>query len=871
MTQQTLPMQNQQWLYQKLDNAKEFGNLDQFLETPKLLSENLNPEFELREYQKEAFARFFYYFEEYPSKETPIHLLYNMATGSGKTLVMAGLILYLYGKGYRNFLFFVSFKNIIEKTKDNFLNNQSGKYLFNQKIQFQNKEIFISQVDNFEGVSSENINICFTTIQKLHSDLHSEKENALTFEDFREKKIVLLADEAHHGQAKTKQQAQALRQRDEKPNWENTVLKIFEKNKENILLEFTATMDFLNKQIEKKYISKVIYQYDLKHFRNDRFSKDVEILRSDTDKKGRILQALIINQYRQDIAGKHRINLKPVILFKSHHTIQESKENQEFFHRLIENLSVKELEEIQQKTNIKEIKRAFTFFEGQGSLEQLIQKLQRNFAENKCIGMNEENELEQNQILVNSLEDNNNQIRAIFVVNKLNEGWDVLNLFDIVRLYEGQAGGGNRKIAPSTISEAQLVGRGARYFPFVVKTQKEEKFLRKFDNNLGDELRILEELYFHSPNESRYISELKQALVEQGIIDDNTEERELKLKETFKKTELYKQGRIFKNKKIAKDYSSIKSFADLGVHQKNFDYEIPTGRGKITDALTEENYDNFTIHDKKPRTLKINKIERHIVKNALARKEFFCFASVKKYFPNLQSLNELIENKEFLSDIGICFYGLKEDTENLSNINKFQAVLQVLDEIEEKLKNNITDYQGTEKFNADRIHKVFFDKTLKIKADSEKKEGQEEFLKNKDWYAFNANYGTDEEKACVEFIDRLIEEDFKRKYKEIYLLRNELHFVIYNFSDGRGFAPDFVLFLKDKKGKELSYQIFIEPKGKYLAGTDDWKNEFLKKIRENFNAKNFAETKKYRVVGVPFFDKDEENKFKENLQNVLQS
>ena len=88
-----------------------------------------------------------------------------------------------------------------------------------------------------------------------------------------------------------------------------------------------------------------------------------------------------------------------------------------------------------------------------------------------------------------------------------------------------------------------------------------------------------------------------------------------------------------------------------------------------------------------------------------------------------------------------------------------------------------------------------------------------------------------------------------------------MHFTIHNFADGKGFAPDFVLFLKDKKGKKLSYQIFIEPKGKHIAGTDDWKNEFLKKIKNNFKVRNFAETKKYRVVGVPFFDKNSPDKF----------
>ena len=36
----------------------------------------------------------------------------------------------------------------------------------------------------------------------------------------------------------------------------------------------------------------------------------------------------------------------------------------------------------------------------------------------------------------------------------------------------------------------------------------------------------------------------------------------------------------------------------------------------------------------------------------------------------------------------------------------------------------------------------------------------------------------------------------------MFLLRNELHFVIYNFSDGKAFAPDFVLFMKDKEDKD---------------------------------------------------------------------
>ena len=155
------------FLYDELDSFSRFHGLNQ--EIPDYLKYNLNPKFELRPYQVEALIRFFHCIaNDYPGKERPLHYLFNMATGSGKTLIMAGLILYLFERGYRNFLFFVNATNIIEKTKDNFLNPQSSKYLFNESIQFGSKRIVITPVGNFEGTSENEINICFTTIQKLH-------------------------------------------------------------------------------------------------------------------------------------------------------------------------------------------------------------------------------------------------------------------------------------------------------------------------------------------------------------------------------------------------------------------------------------------------------------------------------------------------------------------------------------------------------------------------------------------------------------------------------------------------------------------------------------------------------------------------------
>lgn len=881
MSQATLAVK-QNYLYEKFDNVSSLGFLNQYKDIPKTLKDNLNPKFPLRPYQDEAFARFFYYMGgNYPEKQNPTHLLYNMATGSGKTLIMAGLMLYLYQKGYRNFLFFVNSSNIIKKTIENFTKEDSQKYLFNKKILINNKQIRINKVDNFDGVNNEDINICFTTIQKLHSDLYAEKENSLTFEDFKENKIVFISDEAHHGQVQTKQQT--LLREFEKPNWENTVLNIFSKNKENILLEFTATMDFMNKSIEQKYINKIIYKYDLRSFRGDKYSKDIEILRSDADKKGRILLAIILNQYRQDIASKYGIDLKPIILFKAQKTIEQSIENKKLFHKIIDELSKKDIEELKKKTDIKEIKRAFNFYEKEEiSTELLIQKLKASFEPNKCLSVNDEKEMEDYQLTLNSLEDKDNKIRAIFAVQKLNEGWDVLNLYDIVRVYEGQSAGGGTKggISQSTISEAQLIGRGARYFPFKTPKIDLEAYKRKFDEDLEHDLRVLEELHFHSYNESRYIAELKNALANEGLIDNKTVDKELKLKDSFKKTIFYRDGKIYLNSKIENDYSYVKSFEDLGVTEKDFTYELFSYRGKVSQAMTDGEYDNLNIK-KEPRTLSIKEIDYHVVYSALSKKEFFKFSNIKRFCKNIESIRDLINKKEYLADIKITFWATKEDISNLSNKDKYSAVIKVLDEIEDKLKGQFVDYRGSDSFTPSRISDVFYDKKIKLEADSERSDGQEEYLKDKEWYVFNANYGTNEEKAFVNLINKLIEENFKNKYKEIYLIRNELQAKIYSFKDGQAFAPDFVLFMKNKSGEGLTYQIFIEPKGPQFLGADGtfktgkegWKEDFMKEIKEKFGSSKlakFVETRKYKLIGLPFYNQDKENEFKDELVNSLE-
>ena len=147
-----------------------------------------------------------------------------------------------------------------------------------------------------------------------------------------------------------------------------------------------------------------------------------------------MLQAIILHYYKQTVASNNGIQLKPVILFKSR-TIEESKQNKDDFHKLIEHLTSTQIDAIRQSSEVSIIKRAFRYFdEQQINSEDLARFLKDVFDEKYCLAVNSKVEKIDYQLEVNRLEDN--AIRAIFAVQMLSEGWDVLNLFDIVRCYD---------------------------------------------------------------------------------------------------------------------------------------------------------------------------------------------------------------------------------------------------------------------------------------------------------------------------------------------------------------------------------------------------------------------------------------------------
>lgn len=861
------------FLYEQIETLRQFGSIT---EMPTYIPANLNPVFELRPYQVTAFENFITYFENDRMCRKPTQTLFHMATGSGKTLIMAGLMLYLYQKGYRNFLFFVNLSNIVNKTKENFLNPVSSKFLFSEEIWINGERVTVNEVENFQNTDESAINICFTTTQGLHTDLWFTKENSVSIDDFEGKKIVLIADEAHHlnvdlRRANTEEQ-------ESYHSWEQTVRSIFEKNRDNILLEFTATCDLENADIRREYENKIILDYSLSKFRDDGYSKEIKTLRSDLDVEDRALQALILSQYRYKVFQSYRQNVKPVVFFKSK-LVKENKANMERIIELVRSLTGEKIQTVFEQSGTEIMGKAQQYFSDNGiSYDDLAAELRDDFSEEHCISANDDKEVETRQIMLNTLEDKSNPYRAVFAVDKLNEGWDVLNLFDIVRLYNTRDGR-NGVPGKTTIREAQLIGRGARYCPFKIDDEQ-DKFKRKYDLDADNPLRVCEELYYHCWNEPRYIVELHTALRGIGLDVDNIVERHYILKEDFKADSLYKEGLVFMNDRIVKSRNEVDGLLP-SVRDHVYTVRLATGQSG-EDVIMEEGASanntakTYTIHTT---VAEIAAINYAIVHKAVCQYPILKFNTLQSYFPNLKSTREFITDSKYLGGIKL---DITSQYEEPAPPILYAACLNMLGKVSDSVSKIEEIYEGTKEFRAENIRDIFKNKKCNYtimhdggigysQNDSTVSIGVRLDLSQEDWFAFEDNFGTSEEKAFVAYFKGYVPQ-LKSKYDKVYLLRNERQMHLYSFVGGERFEPDYLLFLHapTTDGYE-QLQIFIEPKGTHLVEGDKWKEDFLLELEgQAIPMKTYVDDNKYKIWGFHFFNREVRSvEFADDINRIL--
>jgi type III restriction enzyme len=648
---------------------------------PYYIYRNLRQGWGQRPYQQEAFGRLVYYLEHYPHQPMQQqHLLYHMATGSGKTVIMAGLLLYLYQKGYRHFLFFVNSSNILEKTRQNFLNPHSNKYLFAPELQIGPGRVHISELRNMGAAHPDDINITFCTIQGLHSRLNQPRENSLTYEDFEDQPFVFISDEAHHINADTRRGSSG-----QADTWEQTVGRIFRIHPQNLMLEFTATADLSHPGIARKYRDKLIYDYPLRSFRRDGYSKEVKVLQADLTVFPRCLQAVLLSQLRLKVFAAHGIFAKPVILFKSR-TIRESRQHLQMFIREIQQLSEARLQQLREQTRDEPvIQMVFRYMEERGvSPAYLLEELREDFREEKCLSINSQNESEARQIAVNSLEDEDNPYRAIFAVDKLNEGWDVLNLFDIVRLYDSRRRG-STQAGQTTISEAQLIGRGARYFPFRL-SDDQPLYQRKYDENTNTDnyLKICEELYYHSPYNPQYIRDLHTALAHIGLEDKTSEQLSLHTKLSTPPVTKGGADARENNESIAG-----KKAGGLARHftETVYTYRVRSGISRVSSVA-----EGKSVSDDEPlwyeSIFSLSEFSKPVLRKAVARLKFFAFDHLRQYLPELRSISEFIGSADYLGGTRIRIISPETLPDTLPPGLQLSAATELLEQLSQSLEKN---------------------------------------------------------------------------------------------------------------------------------------------------------------------------------------
>lgn len=874
-----------EWLFGKKGNKITDGILNSMFYKPKdiplYIQENLADK--LRPYQKKALGSLdFMLSEEYASQITEEnyqnkHLLFNMATGSGKTMVMASTILYMYQEfGYQNFLFFVNSDAIIMKTKENLLNSESSKYLFSKDgIIIDGEKIVIESVNDFPINSSKNtIYLKLTTIQGLHEDLNNTKENAITYDSLKHNKMVMFGDEAHHFNADTKKKKKTISEI-KTLSWEKTINSIlYQKNDNgqlinNKLFEFTATLDMGNENLLEKYLDKVIYSYDLKEFMADKYSKNVVRLQATETDDIKMMDALLMSQYRKLIARDNHIYLKPVVMFKSN-TINVSKNKKEEFKALVGNLSIESIlkhmnRRLLSVSSNSILSTMYNYYLNIDSeqLNQIIIEIKEDFHYLNILDANGKELLSvNNATLLNTLEEPNNPIRVIFAVAKLNEGWDVLNLFDIVRIGEGSS-----TTKTATDSEAQLIGRGARYYPFVYQNQK--SYQRRFDKKTT-ELSVLETIYYHTTNESSYLKNLEKSLDAINLdtdVDGTQRVYEAKLKQSFLRSDVFNFGKLYENETketTAEDFGSLSAYGIDGV------WEIDYISRVIEQNLLGNNINNLVSN----KTSYHMPLDKNIVKKAMQRNKFFHFNLLKEYAPFIKGRMDFIENVNFLGGKSVRVYLPNNmSSDELTQKDKLNITEKYLSYIEKKMKRNYRKIYGLKTFKPilikDRIKDYTILVTERDRHHAEVSQRMVDEPANKfKWYIYDRAVMNNLEYSLLNLLDSFYS-TIQEKYDTIFLIRNDersTRLTIREFEGVRGFMPDFIFYLQNK---DHILQVYVEPKGEHLVPTDLWKQDLLKKIQVGKGISIIGEDDKVRISGVKFFNETRRDDFIDDLSSII--
>ena len=424
---------------------------------------------------------------------------------------------------------------------------------------------------------------------------------------------------------------------------------------------------------------------------------------------------------------------------------------------------------------------------------------------------------------------------------KLTEGWDVLNLYDIVRISNlGKIN--DKRDAKSTNSEAQLIGRGARYNPFPLN--QVISYQRRFDESDETASLLLETLHYHTLNEPQYIKNLMTSLDKMNLATGTDEKNpliEIRLKPSFKKTKVFKTGKLYYNETEEIPDSHYVNFRAYGIEISSI--------ANITYLKSTYETAYLSAEAIESKTVQLRGIDIRYFKKSISRSNFFRFENLKKYLPNLKSMEDFWgENWLDLRNLKLSVTTEKDTiVEEFSAMEKLKIVDNFFNLLAAQIKAGYRKARGTNRFVGYPIEEYLVDYRKRIpNYDTAKQSGS--FIEQKvsniafekfDFFVYQSAVINRNEENLVDAIANHIDE-LREKYGDMFLIRMDENMLkgtdkverlkLHQFEENpreinfSGFQPDFILLLQNE---DYYLQIFIEPKGEQLVEKDKWKEELL--------------------------------------------
>jgi len=544
--------------------------------------------FPLRPYQLEALRAFqLYYEDDFDSKSLKKKTInsiadngktfewpqigFEMATGSGKTLLMGAIIMDLLGRGHKDFLIFTPNTILFDKTINNFT-PRNIKSIFgdgwNLSYNLVTGNSYRDKTCNYE--EGRDISFYIFNIQKFYEKASNSSDsmkglpyirrpleeslwkdeagqNTISFTEFlKTKRPVIISDEAHHYQQKETKNA------------------IFELLPSSVF-EFTATS--VEKNVNSEHGQNNIYKYPMQRFISEGYGKRIFAVGSgsadekvteefnDNDKQ-KLIWGMLIHLLKKEALKTVKAPLsKPMMLIRAR-SIKHADNIDGYLKSFPDNVGT-EIDDVLDQVNreqkdLAKMLRKYVL----ANKSKLLPNLKT--VANSVFTIHSQNKkTEDTWTDYQTLEDNDAEI--VNQVEIFTEGVDYDHFYTIVVMADTVENVG--------FAAAQLIGRGLRLY-------KEKREYDILEHDIKEESEILHIVCERGKRFDKIVDEIRKKLkLSEGTIEIPTEEKEKENKVNAKLLDDYKLP-ILKIKSVATGLTFQEALKNKKLSAESFINEV---------------------------------------------------------------------------------------------------------------------------------------------------------------------------------------------------------------------------------------------------------------------------------------------------------